>query len=52
VASLDQRRPSSGATGGMNNQIQPIGYRPFGFRSAQDFMAAICHRSAPLPVER
>jgi transposase len=34
----------------MTNKIKPISHRPFGFRSARNFIAAIYHCSAPLPL--
>jgi transposase len=38
----------------MNNKIKSISHRSFGFRSAENFIAAIYHGCArlPLPVER
>jgi transposase len=38
----------------MNNKIKSISHRSFGFRSATNFIAAIYHCCArlPLPVER
>jgi cellulose synthase/poly-beta-1,6-N-acetylglucosamine synthase-like glycosyltransferase len=45
---------SNGAVEGMNNKIKSISHRSFGFRSAKNFIAAIYHCCArlPLPVER
>jgi transposase len=39
---------------GMNNKIKSISHRSFGFRSAENFIAAIYHCCArlPLPLER
>jgi transposase len=47
-------RLSNGAVEAMNNKIKSISHRSFGFRSAQNFIAAIDHCCArlPLPVER
>jgi transposase len=47
-------RLSNGAVEGMNNKIKSISHRFFGFRSAENFIAAIYHCCArlPLPVER
>jgi transposase len=49
-----QLRLSNGAVEGMNNKIKSISHRSFGFRSAKNFIAAIYHCCArlPLPVER
>jgi transposase len=47
-------RLSNGAVEGMNNKIKSISHRSFGFRTAQNFIAAIYHCCArlPLPVVR
>jgi len=47
-------RLSNGALEGMNNKIKAISHRSFGFRSAKNFIAAIYHCCArlPLPAER
>jgi transposase len=47
-------RLSNGAVEGMNNKIKSISHRSFGFRTATNFIAAIYHCCArlPLPVER
>jgi transposase len=47
-------RLSNGAVEGMNNKIKSISHRSFGFRTADNFIAAIYHCCArlPLPVER
>src|SRR5712692_903863 len=47
-------RLSNGAVEGMNNKIKSISHRSFGFRSAKNFIAAIYHCCArlPLPIER
>ena len=49
-----QIRLSNGAVEGMNNKIKSISHRSFGFRTAENFIAAIYHCCArlPLPVER
>ena len=45
---------SNGAVEGMNNKMKSISHRSFGFRTAENFIAAIYHCCArlPLPVER
>jgi transposase len=47
-------RLSNGAVEGMNNKIKSVSHRSFGFRSAKNFIVAIYHCCArlPLPVER
>jgi transposase len=47
-------RVSNGAVEGMNNRIKSISHRSFGFRTAENFIAAIYHCCArlPLPIER
>jgi len=47
-------RISNGAVEGMNNKIKSISHRSFGFRTAVNFIAAIYHCCArlPLPIER
>lgn len=54
ILSWTKQRVSNGAVEGMNNKIKSISHRSFGFRSAKNFMAAIYHCCArlPLPVER
>ncbi len=54
VLASTKTRISSGAVEGMNNKIKSISHRSFGFRSAQNFIAAIYHCCArlPLPAER
>lgn len=54
VLAWTQTRLSNGAVEGMNNKIKSISHRSFGFRSAVNFIAAIYHCCArlPLPVER
>jgi transposase len=48
------QRVSNGAVEGMNNKIKSISHRSFGFRTAENFIAAIYHCCArlPLPIER
>jgi len=43
-------RLSNGALKGMNNQIKLVSNRSFGFRCACDFVTAIFHRCAELPM--
>jgi transposase len=47
-------RLSNGAVEGMNNKIKSISHRSFGFRTAANFIAAIYHCCArlPMPAER
>ena len=47
-------RLSNAAVEGMNNKIKSISHRSFGFRGAENFIAAIYHCCArlPLPAER
>ena len=54
VLSWTGHRVSNGAVEGMNNKIKSISHRSFGFRSAENFIAAIYHNCArlPLPVDR
>jgi transposase len=54
VVAWTKTRISNGAVEGMNNKIKSISHRSFGFRTAQNFIAAIYHCCArlPLPVER
>ena len=54
VLAWTKTRLSNGAVEGMNNKIKSISHRSFGFRSAENFIAAIYHCCArlPLPVER
>jgi transposase len=54
VLAWTETRLSNGAVEGMNNKIKSISHRSFGFRSATNFIAAIYHCCArlPLPVER
>lgn len=54
VLAWTKTRLSNGAVEGMNNKIKSISHRSFGFRSARNFIAAIYHCCArlPLPVER
>jgi transposase len=54
VLAWTKTRLSNGAVEGMNNMIKSVSHRSFGFRSAANFIAAIYHCCArlPLPVER
>lgn len=53
VLAWTKTRLSNGAVEGMNNKIKSVSHRSFGFRSAKNFIAAIYHCCArlPLPVE-
>jgi len=54
ILSWTKQRVSNGAVEGMNHKIKAIRHRSFGFRSAENFIAALYHCCArlPLPVER
>jgi transposase len=54
ILAWTKHRVSNGAVEGMNNKIKSISHRSFGFRTAENFIAAIYHCCArlPLPVER
>ena len=54
ILSWTKVRVSNGAVEGMNNKIKSISHRSFGFRTAENFIAAIYHCCArlPLPAER
>src|SRR5258708_7392794 len=54
ILSWTRQRVSNGAVEGMNNKITSISHRSFGFRTAENFIAAICHCCAkfPLPLQR
>jgi transposase len=54
VLAWTKARVSNGAVEGLNNKIKSISHRSFGFRTAENFIAAIYHCCArlPLPVER
>jgi transposase len=43
---------SNGAVEGMNNKIKSVSHRSFGFRSAQNFIAAIYHCRALTAARR
>lgn len=43
-------RLSNGALEGMNNKTKLVSHRGFGFRSATNFIAAICHSCSNLPL--
>lgn len=50
VLAWTETRLSNGALEGMNNKIKSISHRAFGFRSAHNFIAAIYHCCARLPL--
>jgi transposase len=50
VLAWTKLRLSNGALEGMNNKIKSISHRSFGFRSAKNFIAAIYHCCARLPL--
>lgn len=54
VLAWTKTRLSNAAVEGMNNKIKSISHRSFGFRSAANFIAAIYHCCArlPLPADR
>jgi transposase len=54
VLAWTEARLSTGAVEGLNNKIKSIAHRSFGFRSAANFIAALYHCCArlPLPAER
>jgi len=54
VLAWTETRLSNGAVEGMNNKIKSISHRSYGFRTATNFIAAIYHCCArlPLPAER
>jgi transposase len=54
VLAWTKTRLSNGAVEGMNNKIKSVSHRSFGFRTAKNFIAAIYHCCArlPLPAER
>ena len=54
ILAWTKARVSNGAVEGMNNKIKSISHRSFGFRTAENFIAAIYHCCAqlPLPLER
>jgi len=50
VLAWTKTRLSNGAVEGMNNKIKSISHRSFGFRTAANFIAAIYHCCARLPL--
>ena len=50
ILSWTRQRVSNGAVEGMNNKIKSISHRSFGFRTADNFIAAIYHCCARLPL--
>src|SRR5579871_3054373 len=51
VLAWPKTRLSNGAVEGVNNKIKSISHRSFGFCSASNFIAAIYHCCARLPVD-
>lgn len=54
LLSWTNHRVSNGAAEGMNDRIKFISHRSLGFRTAENFIAAIyhCRVRLPLPIER
>jgi len=50
VLAWTKLRVSNGAVEGMNNKIKLVSHRAFGFRSVRNFVAAIYHCCAQLPL--
>jgi transposase len=50
ILAWTETRLSNGAVEGMNNKIKSISHRSFGFRTAENFIAAIYHCCARLPL--
>ncbi len=50
VLAWTHSRVSNGAVEGMNNKIKVVSHRSFGFRDARNFIAAIYHTCAQLPL--
>lgn len=50
ILAWTRSRLSNGAVEGMNNKIKLVSHRSFGFRDARNFMAAIYHTCAQLPL--
>jgi hypothetical protein len=50
VLAWTRLRLSNGTVEGMNNKIKLISHRAFGFRRARNFIAAIYHGCARLPL--
>jgi len=50
ILAWTKTRISNGAVEGMNNKIKSISHRSFGFRGAKNFIAAIYHCCARLPL--
>lgn len=50
VLAWTRSRVSNGAVEGMNNKIKLVSHRSFGFRGAHNFIAAIYHCCAELPL--
>lgn len=50
ILAWTRTRISNGAVEGMNNKIKLVSHRSFGFRDARNFIAAIYHTCAQLPL--
>ena len=50
ILAWTRTRVSNGAVEGMNNKIKLVSHRSFGFRDARNFIAAIDHTCAQLPL--
>ena len=50
VLAWTRRRVSHGALAGMHNKIKLVSHRSFGFRSVRNYVAAIYHCGARLPL--
>jgi transposase len=50
ILAWTRTRVSNGAVEGMNNKIKLVSHRSFGFRDARNFIAAIYHCCAQLPM--
>ena len=50
VLAWTRTRVSNGALEGINNKIKAVSHRSYGFRTAANFIAAIYHNCAQLPL--
>jgi transposase len=50
ILAWTQLRISNGALEGMNNKIKLVSHRSFGFRNPENYMNAIYHCCANLPL--
>ena len=50
VLAWTRSRVSNGAVEGMNNKIKLVSHRSFGFRGVANFIAAVYHTCAQLPL--